>query len=119
MAIYYNVYPMYGLNKNRSFLEVPVCECGCGNPMHLVLKTKKDVEEFCCAMLEDHGCPESAIFAVFKNGKHMAIFRTCDEEKFLKGESSDPQFFAKLDGEARFCCYNLIIEEKPGLWMIR
>lgn len=123
MAIYYNCYPMYGLNKYRSFLEAPKCDCGCGNSCHILLKDEEDVEDFCCAMLLEHECPDSAIFAVFKNGKHMAVFKEYDDDEevmtILKGESYEPHFFAELDGEMRFCCYNLIVEEKPGKWMIR
>ena len=117
MAIYYNPYPMYGLNKYRSFLKAPICDCGCEKPGYIVLDTEKDVEDFCCSVLSEHECPDSAIFAVFHDGKHMAVFK--DDETFLKIDDDNSHLFAKLDGDLRFCCYNLIIEEKPGMWMIR
>lgn len=123
MAIFYNCYPMYGLNKYRSFLEAPKCECGCKSPMHILLKTEEDVDEFCYAMLTEHDCPNSAIFSVFSDETFMSIWRYYDEDedtdRFYKVKSDDPHMFAEIDGEFRFCCYNLIVEDRPGEWMIR
>lgn len=116
---------MYGLNRYRSFLRAPKCECGCGQPAYLVLKTDKDVGEFCCAMLFKHECPDSAIFAVYNDGRYQAFIKDWNEEKgkfrvtCVQSKDRDPHIFAKLDGEFRFCCYNLIIEEKPEQWIIQ
>lgn len=118
-----NNYPMYGLNHNRSFMKAPVCDCGCGQPMHTVLETKDEVREFCMSTLNEYDCPESGIFAVFLDGTYMAVWKAYDHEReemtFLVAEGNDTHFFSEIDGEFRLCCYNLIIEEDPGQWMIQ
>lgn len=120
MAIFYNCYPMYGLNKYRSFLKAPE---NSKHPMYIRMDDEEEVMDLCCAILEDYECPDSAIFVVFQNGKYVAVFKEYDEDEdvmtFLKAEGDDIHFFSELDGELRFCCYNLIVEEKPGMWMIR
>ena len=120
-----NNYPMYGLNRYRSFMKAPTCECGCGQPAMTVLPTDDDVGDFCATMLYEHQCPESAIFAVFHDGRLRAYIKTWDEESgeyvaiCVESIDKDIHMFSKLDGEYRFCCYNLIIEQEPGLWMIQ
>ena len=118
-----NNYPMYGLNHNRSFLKAPLCECGCGQPAHLLLKTDEDVTEFCKSALFMYECPDSAIFVVFNDGRMKAYIKLLldDEVQVIELESADndTHMFAELDGEFRFYCYNLIIEVEPGLWDIQ
>lgn len=118
-----NNYAMYGLNRYRSFLTAPICDCGCGEPTSIILKTDDDVGQFCVEVLNRHECPNSAIFAVFHDGRMRAYVKEWDEKS---GEfaadcyegGNTTHMFSKLDGEFRFCCYNLIIEREPGQWMI-
>ena len=121
--IFINNYPMYGLNHNRRFLKPVMCECGCGQPAYMVLKTDDDVKEFCCAMLQEYDCPRSVIFAVFNDGRNLVTWKEVDEDdktvEILSCESDDIHMFSDLDGEMRFCCYSLIMEEDDGLWMIQ
>lgn len=119
MDIRINNYTMYGLNHNRSFLKAPVCDCGCGKPADLVLKTKDDVIDFCMAALKEYDCNNAAIFAVFQDGEYMVVMSSDEKEgEYFVGISDDMHSFAETDGVCRFCCYNLITERKPGLWMI-
>lgn len=114
-----NLYPMYGLNRNRSFLQAQVCDCGCKKPMYLQLKTKEDVKNFCFNVLREYDCSLSGIFAVFDSGIYMAVWKQYDEELEDMTESDDMHMFSEIDGKFRLCCYNLIIEERPGEWMIQ
>ena len=114
-----NNYPMYGLNHNRSFLRPPKCADGNG---YIILKTQDELDEFASEILIKHKCSNPALFIVYNDGR-MGAYTTMisDDEiqvRYLQNEC-DLHFFAKLDGECRFCCYNLIIEEKPGMWMIQ
>ena len=33
---------IYGLDKEKNFLQAPVCECGCGGKAVLLLKDEKE-----------------------------------------------------------------------------
>lgn len=118
--IYINNYPMYGLNRYRSFMAAPECECGCGERGYMLLSDHEAVAEFCVTVLSEHECPDSAVFAVFNDGHYEAFVKTSDEkEKIIDIGSNDLHMFSEIDGQFRLCCYNLIIEEKPGQWMIQ
>lgn len=114
-----NNYAMYGLNHNRAFMTAPLCECGCGEPALLMLKTKEDVFNFCGSVLSEYDCEMPAIFMVFNDGTYAAaILDDENEEQLYIVTSPDMHLFSELDGELRFCCYNLITEREPGMWMI-
>lgn len=114
--IYINNYPLYGLNQYRKFLKAPDRES------RLRLETKKDVTEFCCSVLEQYPCPDSAIFAAFNDNTYLAVWKEVNDEDdsitLYSAEGSNSHFFSALDGEHRFCCYNLILEENDGEWII-
>lgn len=51
----------YGLDKNKNFLQAPLCECGCGEKMSLVLETNKDLFQFMNVMLIENDCNHCGI----------------------------------------------------------
>lgn len=115
-----NNYPMYGLNRYRSFLHAPMHE---NEPLYMELTTDDDVTNFCIDVLSRYECPDSAIFAVFNDGRQKIYVKNSpdnDEAAYiseLEGDN-DIHFFSEFDGQFRLCCYNLIIEHEPGMWMI-
>ena len=123
IKINFNSYIFFGLNRNRHFLQAPECECGCGQPAYLILKDHDAVGEFCSTVLFSYDCPDSAIFAIFNDGHYEAFVKEYDEDREQYVVSNircdDKDSFAELDGMYRLCCYNIIIEEQPGQWMIQ
>ena len=118
-------FAMRGLNKYRNFLTQPKCD-DCGEPGYLQLATKDDVYGLCNSLLQDHGCYESAIFLVFKDGTHAMCVTNIEynektEEPEITGmyvlDGSEVDAFAKLDSDLRLCCYGLMIEHDHG-WEI-
>lgn len=105
----------YGLNKYRNFL----------NKNTLKFDNDEDLYNFMCSVIAEHECPESAVFAIdFYGGMWAGIAKVDDgiiddEEIHLIGRKDlNPEWFAQLDAEYRFCCYSLLIETKPGIWKI-
>ncbi len=106
----------YGLNKYRNFL--------CGKT--ITLDENKELFDFMCAVISDHSCPESAVFAIdYYDGMWAGIAKVnlngdvSDDEIELFGRKDfDVEWFAQLDADYRFCCYALIIETAPGVWKI-
>ena len=116
--IYMNTYPLYGLNRYRRFMKAPVKN---GKPMEIVLEGKEEVQEFCTEVLKKYDCPESGIFAVFKDGLMMALWKITegDDMAIVEAEGDDIHLFAEIDGEFRLCCYNLMIEGEDNKWIIQ
>ncbi|MCQ2770960.1 MAG: hypothetical protein MJ236_04090 [Clostridia bacterium] len=119
----FTLFEPYGLNKYRNFLSAPTCECGCGTKVKLILHNSQELFNFAEKVLEEHGCSESAIFAIDINGNMWVItyFPELDEDEpfsVLKMDESYMDFFAECDAEFRFCCYGLLVERKKCQWEI-
>ena len=112
----------YGLDKNKNFLQSPLCECGCGEKMSLVLETNKDLFQFMYAMLMENDCNHCGIFAYAFDGSMYAALKveneTDDPVLFFQIKESDLGFFREWDDELELHCYGLIIETRKGLWKI-
>ena len=112
----------YGLDKNKNFLQSPLCECGCGEKMSLVLETNKDLFQFMYAMLMENDCNHCGIFAHAFDGSMYAALKveneTDDPVLFFQIKESDLGFFREWDDELELHCYGLIIETRKGLWKI-
>lgn len=113
--IIFNNFILYGLNRERNFLQGKV-----GIP--LLLESKSEVEDFCATLLHTYQCPESGMFAVFQDGTYWAIAKCFDEdgrEKYVIAEDNDMHFFSEFDADMRLCCYGMICEIKEGWWKIQ
>ena len=112
----------YGLDKNKNFLQAPLCECGCGEKMSLVLETTKDLFQFMYAMLMENDCNHCSIFAYAFDGSMYTALKieneTDDPVLFFQIKESDLGFFREWDDELELHCYGLIIETRKGLWKI-
>ena len=112
----------YGLDKNKNFLQSPLCECGCGEKMSLVLEDIKDLFQFMYAMLMENDCNHCGIFAYAFDGSMYTALKveneTDDPVLFFQIKESDLGFFREWDDELELHCYGLIIETQRGLWKI-
>lgn len=112
----------YGLDKNKNFLQAPLCECGCGEKASLVLEDIKELFQFMNAMLMENDCNHCAIFAYAFDGCMYAALKveneTDDPVLFFQIQESDLGFFREWDDELDLHCYGLIIETRNGLWKI-
>ena len=112
----------YGLDKDKNFLQAPLCECGCGEKANLVLEDIKDLFQFMYAMLMENDCNHCGIFAYAFDGSMYAALKveneTDDPVLFFQIKESDLGFFREWDDELELHCYGLIIETQRGLWKI-
>ena len=112
----------YGLDKDKNFLQSPLCECGCGEKMSLVLEDIKDLFQFMYAMLMENDCNHCGIFAYAFDGSMYAALKVENETDnpvlFFQIKESNLGFFREWDDELELHCYGLIIETRKGLWKI-
>lgn len=112
----------YGLDKNKNFLQAPLCECGCGEKMSLVLEDIKDLFQFMSMTLMENDCNYCGIFAYAFDGSMYTALKieneTDDPVLFFQIKESDLGFFREWDDELELHCYGLIIETRKGLWKI-
>ena len=112
----------YGLDKDKNFLQAPLCECGCGEKMSLVLEDIKDLFQFMSMMLMENDCNYCGIFAYAFDGSMYTALKieneTDDPVLFFQIKESDLGFFREWDDELGLHCYGLIIETQRGLWKI-
>ena len=112
---------IYGLDKEKNFLQAPVCECGCGGKAVLLLKDEKELFGFMFNVLMDHECNHCAIFARRNNGDMYAALKVeneTDDPVMFFGQKDNNNFFKEWDDELDLHCYGLLIETKNGEWKI-
>lgn len=129
----------YGLNEFRNFNH---------RTMTITLEDEDELVEYMASSLMDHGCAESAFFAVKYDGGAIICHFTppvtmllpekkikkmlkkgkitqeqIDEQeryyfRVLRDADFDMRDFAEFDGEMRLCCYALMVENEPGKWTV-
>ena len=98
-----------GLNKQKNFLEAPICPCGnCGLRMNLVLKTEQDLYDFIGTMLDENDCHHCAIFALMKDGSLVFGVKTEDGTTIYGAHNKARQTIADIEDEFDFHCYGLL-----------
>ena len=111
----------YGLDKEKNFLQAPICECGCGEKAVLLLKDKKELFAFMFNMLMENDCNHCAIFTYAFDGTMYAALKVeneSDDPVLFFGQKNNMDFFKEWDDELDFHCYGLMIETKRGEWKI-
>lgn len=120
-------YIMYGLNRNRRFLQLP------DGVKTINLATKEDLIDFSIEILKAKEC-ECALFYVHLDGSYSSVFKTIVSEEIdddvitedsqilvtyslcTSLRKKDIHLFSTLDGCYRFCCYSLLVEIEDGVY---
>lgn len=118
---------MYGLNRNRRFLQLP------DEVKTINLATKEDLIDFSIEILKAKEC-ECALFYVHLDGSYSSVFKTIVSEEIdddvitedsqiqvtyslcTSLRKKDIHLFSTLDGCYRFCCYSLLVEIEDGVY---
>ena len=112
----------YGLNKEKNYLQAPICECGCGSKAVLLLSDREELFGFMFNMLLENECNHCGMFAHAFDGSMYVAIKVCEDEedpvKFFGIEETDMTFFKGWDDELELHSYGLLIESKHGEWKI-
>lgn len=102
-----------GLDKENNFLQAPICPCGCGEYMNLILESENDVYDFMCNMIEDNECEHCAIFTVKNNGNVLICEKINGKIQLLKSignprEENWKDVISDYQDWLEFHCYGLL-----------
>lgn len=116
-----NSFAFYGLDTENNFLQAPICECGCGKYLSVVLESDDDVFEFMYAMLEEYECEHCGIFAFKASGVDMLIGLKVDGEILFYdiGNIDDIKgYLAGVQRDLRLHCYGILEQIDEDLYRI-
>lgn len=65
----------FGLDSEYNMLCAPVCECGCGKKMSILLEDDDDLFDFCYEMVDSQECNYCAVFALNEKNKMIAAVK--------------------------------------------
>lgn len=129
-------YSLFGLNKQRNFLK---------GGAEIKVNDDDELFEIMGALLENHACLKSAIFAISRIGVMYAAVMYARDEDFdditdlssIYEDDDDDEdedsvevvvdilateftidWFAELDADFRLCCYSIIEEVENGIWKV-
>ena len=101
-----------GLDIDCNFLDAPLCTCGCGNYMNLVLEDKQEVADFMYSMLNECDCNYCAIFALMRDNTLILGSKFDDGTKVVhiqdKNKGLNIDLVRELQDEFGFHCYGLL-----------
>ena len=116
-----NTFKSYGLDKNKNFIQAPMCECRCGSKCNIILENKEEILGFMFEILMNNDCEHCGIFAHGINCEYIALKvenETDEPIMFLGTEGTDKNVFSEIDKEFQLHCYGLIVETKIGEWEV-
>lgn len=109
----------YGLDKHLNFLQAPICECGCGQYMNVILKDG-DVYGIMHELLEEHDCDYCAIFTVKRDD--TAITGVKIDGNIIvydcKIDGQKKELFKAFQEDMEFHCYGLLEQVDEELYRI-
>lgn len=109
-----------GLDAENNILQAPICECGCGNYMSLVIEDEETLHEFIADMLSMQECEHCAIYVLHNDGKtvtigdsdgeHISLIKFCDKEN----DTLNVDLVRDWQDEFEFHCYGLLEQLENG-----
>ena len=112
-------FSMCGLDVERNMLCAPVCDCGCGGKLRLVLNSKEEVMDLCGQLVYEDECDYCGVFALFRNGTVVGAVCSGDDVNTLEfTNKADYKEIGELADNLELHCYGLIVETMDGSWKI-
>lgn len=117
-------FDMCELDKEKNFLQAPICECGCGGYMD-ICAYDDEIADICEQLVEVNDCNHCGVFAITSRNNCVFVLKMYDDETdevvinaFQKYAISDYGDIGKIANELELHCYGLLVCKKPGLYRI-
>lgn len=115
----------FGLDAELNFLESPLCECGCGSRLDIILKSNEDIRDFIVGMISENECNQCAVFVLKKDDTMLFGFSQENDDEIqtyeAKFDFEDDVLnydISELINTIHAHMYGILIEKEPGLFKI-
>lgn len=117
-------FDMCGLDKEKNFLQAPICECGCGDYMD-ICAYDDEIADICEQLVEVNDCNHCGVFAITSRNRSIFVLKMYDDEEddivinvYQRNAIDDYKDIGKIADELGLHCYGLLVYKKPGLYRI-
>ena len=74
----------FGLNSEYNMLCAPVCKCGCGEKMNVLLENDDDIYDFCYELVDIQDCNYCVVFAINEKNEMLGAIKYDGEIHCIK-----------------------------------
>lgn len=74
----------FGLDPEYNMLCAPVCECGCGEKMNVLLADDDDIYDFCYELVDTQDCNYCVVFAINEKNEMLGEIKYDGEIHCIK-----------------------------------
>lgn len=74
----------FGLDPEYNMLCAPVCECGCGEKMNVLLENDDDIYDFCYELVDAQDCNYCVVFAINEKNEMLGAIKYDGEIHCIK-----------------------------------
>ena len=74
----------FGLNSEYNMLCAPVCKCGCGEKMNVLLESDDDIYDFCYELVDIQDCNYCVAFAINEKNEMLGAIKYDGEIHCIK-----------------------------------
>ena len=74
----------FGLNSEYNMLCAPVCKCGCGEKMNVLLESDDDIYDFCYELVDIQDCNYCVVFAINEKNEMLGAIKYDGEIHCIK-----------------------------------
>lgn len=113
-----------GLDIEKNILQVPLCECSCGNYMDICI-SDDELADICANLVEINNCNHCGVFAITSNNDCVFAIKMFDEETedivittYQKDGIIDYINIGYIADELKLHCYGLLVCKEPGLYRV-
>lgn len=65
----------FGLDPEYNMLCAPVCKCGCGEKMNVLLADDDDIYDFCYGLVDTQDCNYCVVFAINEKNEMLGAIK--------------------------------------------
>lgn len=110
----------FGLDPEYNMLCAPVCKCGCGEKMNVLLESDDDIYDFCYELVDTQDCNYCVAFAINEKNEMLGAIKYDGEIHCI--ESSDVVEcyvdIGNMFGELGLHQYGIIVNVGDGEYKI-
>ena len=100
-----------GLDIEKNFLSVSLCDCGCGGKLQPILRTKEDIIDICGELVLDNDCMQCGVFAITRWNTIIGVINMDETVRIVEcSNASDKcETIGEIAKKLGLYCYGLLV----------